>query len=73
MAVFFRTGENSAASISWPTYVFLVLPFQLLYRFAKMIVLAFKWLAVGIAALVTLAVSAIRSVRRHEEDRPPTP
>ena len=67
MGVFFRTGENTAAGISWPTYMFFVLPFQLLYGFAKMLVLAFKWLAIGIAAIVMLAVRTVR----HEESRPP--
>lgn len=73
MSVFFRAGEGSAVSVSWPVYLVFVLPFQLLYRFAKLLVLGFKWLAIGIAALVSIAVSAIRSMRGHEESRPPTP
>lgn len=70
MSVFFRTGENTAASISWPVYLFFVLPFQLLYGFAKMLVLCFKWIVVGIVAIVGLIVGAVRG---HKEDRPPTP
>lgn len=73
MSVYFRTGERSAAGISWPVYLVFVLPFQLLYGFAKLLVLGFKWLAVGIAALVALAVSAVRVLRGHKENRPPTP
>ena len=74
MSVFFRTGENTAASISWPVYLFFVLPFQLLYGFAKMLVLGFKWLAIGTVALGSLIVNGIRHARaHHEEDRPSTP
>lgn len=71
MGVFFKTGEGSAVGISWPVYVFFVLPFQLLYGFLKLLILGFKWLAIGIVALVSLAIAAVRSARAHEENGPP--
>jgi len=65
MGVLFRTGENTAASVSWPIYLLVVLPLQLLFGFYKVLILAAKWLIIGIAA----ASSFLR--HRHEENRPP--
>lgn len=71
MGVLFRTGENTAASVSWPVYFFFVLPFQLLYGFAKMLVLGFKWIGVALLALGSLVVAGVRRARGHAEERPP--
>jgi hypothetical protein len=72
VSVFFRTGANSAASVSWPVYLFLVLPLQLLYGFFKLAVIAAKWLAIAVAAVAAFTVRTGRDWRRrHEENRPP--
>ena len=61
MSVFFRTGEHTAASVSWPVYVFAVLPLQLLFAFYKVIAYAIVFAVRGI----------MRVTRGHEERRPP--
>ena len=35
MSVFFRTGEHSGVSVSWPVYLFGVLPLQMLIGRAR--------------------------------------
>lgn len=48
MGVFFRTGENSAASFSWPVYLFVIAPLQ----FIGLMVKGFYYIAVGLAIAV---------------------
>lgn len=64
VSVFFRTGERSAATVSWPIYLFAVLPLQLLFGFYR----AAAYLAVFVFRAM---IAGIRTVRRHEERRPP--
>lgn len=71
MSVFFRTGENTAASVSWPVYLIFVLPFQLLYGFAKLLVLGLKWLMIGAVAAGALLFAGARAARDAWNDRKP--
>lgn len=61
MSVFFRTGEHSALSVSWPVYLFGVLPLQMLISFYK----------AAAYAVVFVVRGVVRLVRGHEENGPP--
>lgn len=61
MSVFFRTGDNSGVSVSWPVYLFGVLPLQLLIGFYKVVVYAVVFVVRGV----------VRLVRGDEENGPP--
>jgi hypothetical protein len=61
MSVFFRTGENTAASVSWPVYLFGVLPLQMLISFYK----------AAAYAVVFVVRGVVRLVRGQEENGPP--
>ena len=48
MTVYMRIGENSAVSFPLWLYVFAVLPLQLLWLLAKLMVVVFAALSVGV-------------------------
>lgn len=50
MGVYFRTSQNTAASVPWWFYMFVVAPFQLLYLMMKAILYAA--VAVGVFLLM---------------------
>lgn len=70
MSVFFRTGEGSAVSFPWPVYIFVILPVQAMWLFAKYLVIA---CAAIVAAVVFVSVWTYKRVRDHAKSRPPTP
>jgi hypothetical protein len=62
MGVYFRTGQSSAASVSWWFYLFVVAPFQILYLMMKGVLYA----AVAVGALTVMAGRFARDQwRRH--------
>lgn len=68
MAVFFKTGENTAASVSWPVYFFLVLPMQAVWLFVKALVYLYAAVAVVVVFVCTWTYQRWRD---HKESRPP--
>jgi len=73
MGVYFRTGENTAAGVSWPTYFLLVLPVQLLIVWPlKAVYWFFRGTVWACVLLFTLTVAAAHTMQdRRHEDRPP--
>lgn len=67
MGVIFRTGEHTAASVSWPVYLFLVLPVQMLFAVIKGAIVAARWLVITVIAVASFVIGRLR----HEESRPP--
>lgn len=67
MGVIFRTGQNTAATVSWPVYMFLVLPVQMMLAVVKATIIVARWLVVGVMAAGAFVVARVR----HEESRPP--
>lgn len=67
MSVFFRTGENTAASVPWWVYLCFILPVQLLWLFAKALVYVFAAMA---AAVVFVSV---RTYHWWNDRKPPHP
>lgn len=50
MGVYFRTGQNTAASVPWWFYLFVVAPLQILYLMMKAVL--YVAVAVGVFALM---------------------
>lgn len=71
MGVYFRTSDRSGVGIPWLLYVFVVLPVQAMWLFAKVLVYVFATVAAAAIVVVVFVVSAIRRWRGHEENRPP--
>lgn len=76
MGVYFRTGENTAAGISWPVYFFIVLPVEVLFVWpVKILVWSAKMLYRAGVVVAGAALLAGREARERwqerQEDRPP--
>lgn len=67
MSVFLRTGRDSAVSVSWPVYVFFVLPIQMIWLFAKALVYVFA------AAIAVIVFVSHFIWTRWNERKPPHP
>lgn len=66
MGVFMRTGDNMAVGFSWPVYLFVILPFQLLVVWPLKLLF---WIGKG-CVWACIALYGLIQAARHEE-RPP--
>ena len=70
MSVYFRTGRSSAVSFSWPVYLFVIAPLQLIGLMVK----GFVYMG---AILLTILIAVSRFVRdrwrRRNDENAGTP
>ena len=72
MGVYFRTGQGSAVGFSWPVYLFVIAPLQLIGLMIK----GFFYMGAFVVAVVVAASRFARDRRRRRNDEKagaPTP